>query len=56
VHIVRRECIGRGKLTEEKLKRDTIEPSSTEVQGVHMKNSILSLERDRVIENSVGLF
>ena len=36
VHIVRKECIDRGELTSEKLKRDTLEPSSTEVQGVHI--------------------
>ena len=56
VHIVHKECIDRGKLTSEKLMRDTIEPSSTEVQGVHRKNSVLSSEIDRVTENSVGLF
>jgi hypothetical protein len=55
VHIVRKECVDRGKLTSYKLRRDTVEPSSTKVQGVHRKNSVLSLERDRVTENSVGL-
>jgi hypothetical protein len=55
VHIVRKKCIDRGKLTSEKLRRDTVEPSSAEVQGVHSKNSMLSSERERVIENSVGL-
>jgi hypothetical protein len=56
VHIFYQECVDRGKLTSEKLMRDTIEPSSTKVQGVHRKNSVLSLERDRVTENSIGLF
>jgi hypothetical protein len=55
VHIVRKECVDRGKLTSEKLRRDIVEPSSAEVQGVHRKNSVLSSERDRVTENSVGL-
>jgi hypothetical protein len=56
VHIVHKECVDRGKLTSEKLRRDTIEPSSAEVQGVHRKNSMLSSERNRVTDNSVGLF
>ena len=56
VHIFRMECIDRGNLTSLKLMRDTIEPSSAEVQGVHRKNSVLSLERDRVTENSVWIF
>ena len=56
VHIVRKECVDRCKLTLENLRRDTIEPSSTEVQGVHRKNSVLILERDRVTKNSVGFY
>ena len=55
VHIVRKECVDRGKLTSEKLMRDIVEPLSTEVQGVYRKNSVLTLERDRVTENYVGL-
>jgi hypothetical protein len=55
VHIVRKEYVDRGKLTSDNLKRDIVEPSSTEVQGVHRKNSVLSSKRDRVTENSVGL-
>jgi len=55
VHIVRKECIDRGKLTSENIRRDIIEPSSAEVQGVHRKNSVLSSERDRVTENFVGI-
>jgi hypothetical protein len=42
VHIVRKECVDRGELTSEKIKRDIVEPSSVEVQGVHKKNSMLS--------------
>jgi hypothetical protein len=42
VHIVCKECVDRGELTSEKLRRDSVEPSSTEVQGVHRKNSVLS--------------
>jgi hypothetical protein len=53
VHI--KECVDRGELTLDKIRRDTIEPSSTKVQGVHMKNSVLSLERNRVTENFVEL-
>jgi hypothetical protein len=56
VHIVRKERIDRGKLASEKLMRDIIEPSSAELQGVHRKNSVLSLERDRVTKNFVGIF
>jgi hypothetical protein len=56
VRIVYKECVDRGKLTLDKLRRDIIEPSSAEVQGVHMKNSVLSSKRDRVTENFVGLY
>jgi hypothetical protein len=55
VHIVRKECVDRGKLTSENLRGDIVEPSSVEVQGVHRKNSMLSSERDRVTKNYVGL-
>jgi hypothetical protein len=34
VHIVRKACIDRGEVTSRKLKRDNIEPSSVDVQGV----------------------
>jgi hypothetical protein len=40
VHIVRKVCIDRGEVTSGKLKRDSVEPSSVEVQGVHRKNSV----------------
>jgi hypothetical protein len=42
VHIVHKECINKGELTSENLKRDIVEPSSTKVQGLHRKNSVLS--------------
>jgi hypothetical protein len=53
VHIGQKECIDRGDLTSEKLRRDSVEPSSAEVQGVHRKNSVLSSKRDRVNEHFV---
>jgi hypothetical protein len=37
VHIVHKVCIDRGEVTSGKLKRDSVEPSSAEVQGVHRK-------------------
>jgi hypothetical protein len=37
VHIVHKVCVNRGETTSGNLKRDSIEPSSTEVQGVHRK-------------------
>jgi hypothetical protein len=42
VHIVCKECIDRGELTSEMIRRDTIEPSPAEVQGVHKNKSVLS--------------
>jgi hypothetical protein len=42
VHTVRKEFIDRGELTSGKIRRDIVEPSSAEVQGVHRKNSVLS--------------
>ena len=56
MHIIHKECVDRGKLTLEKLRKDTVEPSSITVQGVHRKKSVLSSERERVTKNSVGLF
>jgi hypothetical protein len=53
---VRKEWIGRSELTLEKLKRDRVEPSSAGVQGVHRKNFVLSLERNKVAENSIELY
>jgi hypothetical protein len=55
-HIVYKECVDRGKLTSEKLRRDIVEPLSAEVKGVHRKNSMLSSERDRVTKNSIGIY
>jgi hypothetical protein len=55
VHIVHKGCIDRGELTSGKLKRDSVEISSSKVQGVHRKNSLLTSERNRVSENSIEL-
>jgi hypothetical protein len=52
VHTVYKECADRGDLTSKKLRRDTIEPSSIEVKGVHRNNHVVSLERDRFTEHS----
>jgi hypothetical protein len=38
-----------------KLERDTVEPSSAEVQGVHENNSVLISGKTRVTEDSVDL-
>jgi hypothetical protein len=54
VHTVRKECIDRGELTSEKLRRDIVEPSSIEVQGVHRKNFVVSSERDRLTKTLQG--
>jgi hypothetical protein len=43
VHIVHKECVDRGELTSEMLRRDIVAPSPAEVQGVHRNNSMLSL-------------
>jgi hypothetical protein len=37
------KSVDRGELTSRKLRRDTVEPSPTKVQGVHKKKSVLSL-------------
>jgi hypothetical protein len=55
VHIVRKVCIDRGEMTSGKLKRDSVEPSSVEVQGVHMKELYLEFREDRTTEGSVEL-
>jgi hypothetical protein len=52
VHIVRKVCVDRGETTSGKLKRDNIEPSSTEVQGVHRKELCLEFMEDRTTEGS----
>jgi hypothetical protein len=38
VHIVCKVCNDRGEVTSEKLKMDSVEPSSIEVQGVDTGN------------------
>jgi hypothetical protein len=43
---VYKEYVDRGELTLENLRRDIVEPSSAEVKGVHIKNSVLSSERN----------
>ena len=53
VHIICKVCIDRGETTSGKLKRDSVEPSSAEVQGVHRKNFVLSSKRDKVNEHFV---
>ena len=55
VHIVRKVCIDRGETTSGKLKRDNVEPSSTEVKGVHRKELWLEFREDRTMEGSVEL-
>jgi hypothetical protein len=55
VHTVHKECVDKRFKLKGKLRRDIIEPSSMKVQGVHMKDSLLSSERTRVTENSVEL-
>jgi hypothetical protein len=56
VQIVCKVCVDRGETTSGKLKRDSIEHSSTEVQGVHRRE--LSFEFNekteslRILENS----
>jgi hypothetical protein len=53
VHIVCKDCIDRGELTSEKIRRDSIEPSSLDMQGLHRKNYVLISEEDRVTEHSI---
>jgi hypothetical protein len=55
VHIVRKVCIDRGETTSGKLKRDSVEPSSAEVQGVHRKELCFEFREDRTTEGSVEL-
>jgi hypothetical protein len=53
VHTVRKECVDRGEVTSGNLKRDSIEPSSTKVKGVHEKNSLSSLEGETKLLNTL---
>ena len=56
VHIVHKVCVDRGNTTSGKLNRDSIEPSSAEVQGVHRKELCLKFREDKTTEGSVDLF
>ena len=55
VHIVHKVCIDRGETTSGKIKRDSVEPSSVEVQGVHMKELCLEFREDITTEFFVEL-
>jgi hypothetical protein len=52
VHIVCKVCIDRGEVTSGKLKRDSIEPSSAEVQGAHRKELCFKFKEDRTTGGS----
>ena len=45
--------VDRGEVTLGNLKRDSIEPSSIEVQGVHKKELCFKFREDRTTEGSV---
>jgi hypothetical protein len=53
VHRVRKVCVDRGETTSGKLKRDSVEPSSVELQGVHRKELCLEFREGRTTEGSV---
>ena len=55
MHIVRKVCVERGETTSGNLKRDSIEPSLVEVQGVHRKELCLKFREDRTTGDSVEL-
>ena len=55
VHIVCKVCIDRVENTSRKIKRDSIEPSLVEVEGVHRKELRLEFREDRTTEGSVEL-
>ena len=56
VHIVRKVSVDRGEVTSGKLKRNSVEPSSSEVQGVHKKELCFKFRGDRNTEGSVELY
>ena len=56
VHIVCKVCIDRGEVTSGKLNRDSIEPSSTEVQRVHRKELCFEFKEDITTKGFVELF
>jgi hypothetical protein len=49
-------CIDRGETTSGNIKRDSIEPLSIEVQGVHRKEIYLEFREDKTNEGYVELF
>jgi hypothetical protein len=53
VHRVRKVCFDRGETTSGKLMRDSVEPSSTEVQGVHRRELCFEFREDRTTEGVV---
>ena len=55
VHIVHKVYVDRGEVTLGNLKRDSVEPSPTEVQGVHRKELCFEFREDRTTEGSVEL-
>ena len=56
VHRVHKVCVDIGETTSGNLKRDSIEPSSAEVQGVHRKELCFKFREDRTTEGSVEFF
>ena len=56
VHIVRKVCFNRGEVTSGNIKRDNVEPSLAEVQGVHRKELCFEFKEDRTTEGSGELF
>jgi hypothetical protein len=55
VHIVRKVCVDRGETTSGNLKRNSVEPSSEKVQGVHRKELYLEFREGRTTEGFVDL-
>jgi hypothetical protein len=52
-HRVYKVCIDRGETTSGKLKRDSVESSSAEVQGVHRRELYLEFREEKTTEGSV---
>jgi hypothetical protein len=53
VHIFHKVCIDRGEVTLGKIKRDSVEPSSTEVQSMHRKELCFEFREDKTTGGSV---
>ena len=49
-------CIDRDETTSGNLKRDSIEPSLVEVQGVHRKELCLEFREEKTTEGCVELY